>query len=225
MSTIETNAPCELPANSTARCQTCDRVCYFSKNDEEWRADDTDEYLPDAGDETPTKDFVCSKVCRLQLMYQAGDEPDQAALRKVELAMRVLDEYGRDVARKLEEWLPDETDMKDEVKELVDRFTDLTSHKVGHSRYSYGLARPAWIEQNVAPEETLGRAVRTSLWKLDHAMMNTRATLTTDLNLIRDTVHPRRASEFEARWNGQTLAKIGNVILALKEALEEAGEA
>jgi hypothetical protein len=110
------------------------------------------EYLGEAV-ETP-QGWVCGKRCRSQAMYQGAGKFDQATLRKVHDACRVIAEYGAGAIRVLE------AGMEESPTWLVDQATEFLE-----AVHDDGNDMPVWCNRPM-PEE----AVRSAR----HAMENLR---------------------------------------------------
>lgn len=62
-----------------SRCAICDRPCISDDEGCTWKDDATAQFVD--GERTPDGQFVCSKACSSQAMYEAATEEERAALR------------------------------------------------------------------------------------------------------------------------------------------------
>jgi hypothetical protein len=74
-------APWNQPDAQTpaSRCTICDRLCVSDDDGCTWRVEGTSQFVDAV--RTPNGEFVCSKACNSQALYQAATEDEQAALR------------------------------------------------------------------------------------------------------------------------------------------------
>jgi len=124
------------PAVASFQCAICKKIGY-----ERWP--DADEYEDRNGrlllhsQLFPHNNWVCSKGCRSQFMFESATPEQQYALKRVEVALMELDQYLPTAQPVIEAGFADLFDL-DKLKVCVDQ-----------TRLLIGVdAEPKWISEN-----------------------------------------------------------------------------
>lgn len=202
-------------------CAVCPEV-----GEESWP--DADEYTDVMGRKlrdariTPNGQWVCSQPCLSQLMFQSATPREQEALKSYALALEAMTSAAPEVEGLLRTW---------ECFNKIPLFPiEIAQFAIGamERRQPKKRERAAWIENNIAPEETLRDAIGKAVHDLEWRAQNE---LRSDIDFLhriiasthKDSSLPKlHTASITTEAIATALGTIGRVITTLKAAV--AGE-